>query len=62
MRKIVIKDKDIIRQILENKSDCNEMILYIMGENDKLVIMKLDTLKRRVFIPIEKVRNVIKNI
>ena len=62
MKKIVIKDKVIIQRILENKSNCNEMTLYIMGKDEKLVILKTDTLKRRVYIPIEKVRSVIKNI
>ena len=38
------------------------MTIYIMGENEKLAIIDTDTLKRRVFIPIEKIKNVIKNI
>lgn len=62
MKKIVIRDKEIIKKILQNKSNCNKMTIYIMGENSKLAILDTDTLKRRVFIPIEKIKNVIKNI
>ena len=38
------------------------MTIYIMGENEKLAIIDTDSLKRRIFVPIEKIRNVIKNI
>lgn len=62
MKKIIIKDKEIIKKILQNKSNCNEMTIYIMGENEKLAIVDTDTLKRRIFVPIEKIKNVIKNI
>ena len=62
MKKIVIKDREIIKKILQNKSNCNEMTIYIMGKNSKLAILDTDILKRRVFIPIEKIKNVIKNI
>lgn len=62
MKKVVIRDKEIIRKILENKSNCNEITIYLMKEHDKLAIIKTDAIKRRVFIPIEKIRNVIKNI
>ena len=62
MRKIVIKDKEIIKKILQNKSNCNEMTIYIMGNDAKLAIIDTDTLKRRSYIPIERIRNVIKNI
>ena len=62
MKKIVIKDREIIKNILQNKSNCNEMTIYIMGKNSKLAILDTDILKRRVFIPIEKIKNVIKNI
>ena len=62
MKKVVIKDKEIIKKILQNKSNCSEMTIYIMGENEKLARIDTDTLKRRVFIPIEKIKNVIKNI
>lgn len=62
MKKIVIKDKEIIKKILQNKSNCNEMTIYIMGNDAKLAIIDTDTLKRRSYIPIERIRNVIKNI
>lgn len=62
MKKVVIKNKEIIKKILENKSNCNEMTIYILGENEKLAILDTDTLKRRIYIPIEKVRQVLKNI
>ena len=32
------------------------------GENEKLAIIDTDALKRRVFIPVEKIKEVIKNI
>ena len=44
MRKIVIKDKEIIKKILQNKSNCNEMTIYIMGNDAKLAIIDTDTL------------------
>lgn len=62
MKKVVIKNKEIIKKILENKSNCNEMTIYILGENEKLAIIDTDTLKRRIYIPIEKVKQVLKNI
>ena len=62
MKKVVIKDKEIIKKILQNKANCNEMTIYIMGENEKLAIIDTDTLKSRIFIPIKKIKNVIKNI
>ena len=62
MKRVVIKDKEIIKKVLQNKSNCNEMTIYIMGENEKLAIIDTDTLKRRVYIPIEKVKQVLKNI
>lgn len=62
MKKIVIKDKEIIKKLLLNKSNCNEMTIYIMGKNEKLAIIDTDTLKRRTYIPIERIKNVIENI
>lgn len=62
MKKIVIKDKEIIKNILKNKSNCSEMTIYIMDENSKLAIIDTDALKRRGYIPIEKIRKIIKNI
>lgn len=62
MKKVVIKDREIIKKILHNKANCKEMTIYIMGENEKLAIIDTDALKRRVFIPIEKITEVIKNI
>lgn len=62
MKKIVIRDKNLIQIILEKRFDCKEITLYIMGEDAKLAIMETGTLKRRVFIPIEKEKNAIKNI
>ena len=62
MKKIIIKNKEIIKKILENKANCSQMTIYIMGENEKLAIIDTDVLKRRVFIPIEKIRKAIKNI
>ena len=50
MKKIIITDKEIIKKILKNKSNCNEMILYIMGKDEKLAIIKTDTMKKRIFI------------
>ena len=62
MKKVVIKDKEIIKKVLPKKANCNEMTIYIMGENEKLAIVDTDVLKRRIFVPIEKIKNVIKNI
>lgn len=62
MKKVVIKNQEIIKKILHNKANCNVMTLYLMGENEKLAIIDTDVLKRRVFIPIEKIKEVIKNI
>ena len=62
MKRIVIKDKEIIKKILEDKSNCVELTIYIMKEHEKLAIVNTDTLKRRIFIPMDKIRNVIKNI
>ena len=47
MKKIVIKDREIIKKILQNKSNCNEMTIYIMGKNSKLAILDTNILKRR---------------
>lgn len=62
MKKIIITDKEIIKKILKNKSNCNEMILYIMGKDEKLAIIKTDTMKKRIFIEMDKIKKVIKNI
>lgn len=62
MKKIVIKNKEVIKKILQNKANCNEMTIYIINENAKLAIIDTDVLKRRIFMPIEKIRKVIKNI
>ena len=62
MKKIVIKNKEVIKKILQNKANCNEMTIYIINENAKLAIVDTDVLKRRIFMPIERIRNVIKNI
>ena len=62
MKKIVIKNKEVIKKILQNKANCNEMTIYIIDENAKLAIVDTDVLKRRIFMPIERIRNVIKNI
>nr|DAU25955.1 MAG TPA: hypothetical protein [Bacteriophage sp.] len=62
MKKIVIKNKEVIKKILQNKANCNEMTIYIINENAKLAIVDTDVLKRRIFMPIEKIRKVIKNI
>ena len=62
MKKIVIKNKEVIKKILQNKANCNEMTIYIINENAKLAIVDTDVLKRRIFMPIEKIRKVIKKI
>ena len=62
MKKVVIKNQEIIKKILHNKGNCNEMTIYLMGENEKLAIIDTDALKRRVYIPVEKIKEVIKNI
>ena len=62
MKMIVIKNKEVIKKILQNKANCNEMTIYIINENAKLAIVDTDVLKRRIFMPIEKIRKVIKNI
>lgn len=62
MKKIVIKNKEVIKKILQNKANCNEMTIYIINENAKLAIVDTDVLKRRIFMPIDKIRKVIKNI
>ncbi len=62
MKKVVIKNKEVIKKILQNKANCNEMTIYIIDENAKLAIVDTDVLKRRIFMPIERIRNVIKNI
>ena len=36
MKKVVIKDKEIIKKILQNKANCNEMTIYIMGEKESI--------------------------
>ena len=62
MKKIIITDKEIIKKILKNKSNCNEMILYIMDKKEKIAIIKTDTMKKRIFIEMDKIKKVIKNI
>ena len=62
MKKIVIKNKEIIKKILHNKDNCNEITLYILSKEAKLAIIDTDTMKKRTYIPIEKIKNVIKNI
>ena len=62
MKKIIITDKEIIKKILKNKSNCNEMILYIMGKDEKLAIIKTDTMKKRIFIEMDKIKKVIKKL
>ena len=62
MKKVVIKNKEVIKKILQNKANCNKMTIYIIDENAKLAIVDTDVLKRRIFMPIERIRNVIKNI
>lgn len=47
---------------MQNKANCNEMTIYIINENAKLAIVDTDVLKRRIFMPIDKIRKVIKNI
>ena len=62
MKKVVIYNKDIIEKIIPKRGETDKLIIYIMGKDEKLAIIKADSLKRRVFIPIEKITNVIKNI
>jgi len=62
MKKIIITDENIINKILENKANCKELTIYISNEHSKLAIIKSSALKRRVFIPIEKISRIIKNI
>ena len=62
MKKIVIYNQEIISQIVTNKKKNDKLTIYIMGNNEKLAIIKTDKMKRRVFIPIEKIKRVIKNI
>ncbi len=62
MNKIVIYNQELIRQIVTNKKKSDKLTIYIMGINEKLAIIKTDKMKRRVFIPIEKISRVVKNI